>query len=1058
METSFQRTHSATRSFCLYHPNTHDDKVRCHKYGNKTLQAIFLGYHQRSGGAWSGQCWVVDCEELENAEYISGVYPKWFHHKEIIFDKKTAEDEWYFPLYEGDIRQPGQPSHSQQLERTIKQKRAQRKQDNTPPAQPDNTTDNAQQPTDNAQQPEEEPDESQDFWALPNNDVLIRFHRGPRSKLYIPTQDNCPLPLKYLDVLRRTTTDLEDLAEREIEDFWVTDGNDQNPSRSLSHPWTGKTVFHILKPHPKPGYQWVMGEEIKRRQSQRPDDVLPELWTHFSKAQRQQEIARWKIENARRRKARHARNIFHIPESELTTYNQKLIDTRTALSLNHAPTMPSVMNCVAAPSHEDHIAPKGASSVNYWAMVHTPISIKKALQIPKAKEALDKEWHKLMVTRKIWNLDSVVPRAAVIEWARRTGTKVHFGTVMDLCSIKHSELADEFRKYKGRVVFRGDYITDEYGMFAVFTEQGASASHIQAANILDAVASLPGCDGEDADAVGAYTQLTMREAYKLLGTNTPYIETFVTLPKDRQPASWANIEDPVCIMDGNLYGHPIAGLLWEIHSHNLIKKAGFEPVTAWECLFVHKQKQLFLSVYVDDFKLAGKKENIVPMWKALQDTGIELDPPVSLHGDVYLGRAQYNCHNDTVLIQRQQTLNHRLTNATVSNISTDLTQIEQTMAKMGQPIDPLQTKPTPKTKAKAKATPAPPTTPTQLNATTHPRIKSWPYVMTGHAIQSVERYLELTKQPESILKRVPTPCLDDHQLTAEDMIAPGKVAATAARIVLKSLYLARLARPEIYWTVNALAREVTKWTVACDKRLYRLICWIHFQRDWTLKCFLGDNVEDTYLAMFCDASFAGDLIGSKSTSGCYLCIVGPNSFVPIAWMVKKQGAVSHSSSEAEIIALDAAVRMEGIPCLLLWELITDVLGKPVPHTPLRPRKTDKSRPRELYAYLESVDYVPCSLPPSNNLTKLIIMEDNESVIQMIIKGRAPQMRHVPRTHRVNLDWLIERLNEDDSIRMRYVGTKEQLADFLTKGNFTAEQWKTLCQLALIGPPLPNLDK
>ena len=34
----------------------------------------------------------------------------------------------------------------------------------------------------------------------------------------------------------------------------------------------------------------------------------------------------------------------------------------------------------------------------------------------------------------------------------------------------------------------------------------------------------------------------------------------------------------------------------------------------WECLFVHREKGLFLSVYVDDIKLAGKKQNLDPMW------------------------------------------------------------------------------------------------------------------------------------------------------------------------------------------------------------------------------------------------------------------------------------------------------------------------------------------------------------------------------------------------------------------------------------------------------------
>ena len=46
-------------------------------------------------------------------------------------------------------------------------------------------------------------------------------------------------------------------------------------------------------------------------------------------------------------------------------------------------------------------------------------------------------------------------------------------------------------------------------------------------------------------------------------------------------------------------------------------KYGWEKVSNWECLFVHREKGLFLSVYVDDIKLAGKKPNIKPMWKVL---------------------------------------------------------------------------------------------------------------------------------------------------------------------------------------------------------------------------------------------------------------------------------------------------------------------------------------------------------------------------------------------------------------------------------------------------------
>ena len=54
---------------------------------------------------------------------------------------------------------------------------------------------------------------------------------------------------------------------------------------------------------------------------------------------------------------------------------------------------------------------------------------------------------------------------------------------------------------------------------------------------------------------------------------------------------------------------------------------------------------------------------------------------------------------------------------------------------------------------------------------------------------------------------------------------------------------------------------------------------------------------------------------------------------------------------------------------------------------------------------------------------------------MIIKGRSPTMRHVSRTHRVALDWLFDRMNSEPKIQIKYVDTRNQLADVLTKGFF-----------------------
>ena len=72
-----------------------------------------------------------------------------------------------------------------------------------------------------------------------------------------------------------------------------------------------------------------------------------------------------------------------------------------------------------------------------------------------------------------------------------------------------------------------------------------------------------------------------------------------------------------------------------------------------------------------------------------------------------------------------------------------------------------------------------------------------------------------------------------------------------------------------------------------------------------------------------------------------------------------------------------------------------------------------------------------------------MFEDNEAVIKMITKGKSPIMRYVSRTHRVALDWVFGRINLDLEIQIKYIDTKKQLADILTKGNFTRDEWNHL---------------
>ena len=250
--------------------------------------------------------------------------------------------------------------------------------------------------------------------------------------------------------------------------------------------------------------------------------------------------------------------------------------------------------------------------------------------------------------------------------------------------------------------------------------------------------------------------------------------------------------------------------------------------------------------------------------------------------------------------------------------------------------------------------------------------------------------------------------------------------------------------------MNKLARSITKWNKACDKRLNRLISYVHHTFGYKQYCYVGNTAKQCKLGLFQDSDFAGDLEHSKSTSGGTLCVFGSHTFVPISWMCKKQTSVSHSSTECVIISLDAGLRLDGIPALDLWDLIVLVLGNTAQNhdrTGQPVVNCDKdhgrnNRSQGMINVLNNIDCVPSNVQFSHQEALLYVFEDNEAVIKMIIK-RSPTMRHVSRTHRVALDWLFDRINLDQKSKSNTSTPKTQLADILSKGNFTRDEWNHL---------------
>ena len=181
-----------------------------------------------------------------------------------------------------------------------------------------------------------------------------------------------------------------------------------------------------------------------------------------------------------------------------------------------------------------------------------------------------------------------------------------------------------------------------------------------------------------------------------------------------------------------------------------------------------------------------------------------------------------------------------------------------------------------------------------------------------------------------------------------------------------------------------------------------------------------------------------------------------------SWMCKKQTSVSHSSTDAEILSLDAGLRTDGIPALDLWDLVFEVFHSSpnqtkeskgrvqrnlLRDTPSNKHTHNRTKTPNQHDSLEmsNLDFVSSNAKSSQVGAMLYIFEDNEAVIKIIIKGRSSTMWHVSRTHRVALDWLSDRINLDPKISIKYVDTKHQLADMLAK-DFTRDEWNNLLHL------------
>ena len=188
--------------------------------------------------------------------------------------------------------------------------------------------------------------------------------------MYVPKESELPIPLKYIDVLRTTDTDLESKEEKTIDDIWF---GDKKSERELSAPWTGRTIFQIVHPKPKPGWEWQDGRLTKKQRTTRPPHVWSENWRIMNDTEKKEAIEFWEKEGPKRDAARDKRGVRHVEAKDIEDYEKRLKEVIQMYSIQPAAALPtlqiggsssSTSEDVAAAArfdreHQDHIAEAG---------------------------------------------------------------------------------------------------------------------------------------------------------------------------------------------------------------------------------------------------------------------------------------------------------------------------------------------------------------------------------------------------------------------------------------------------------------------------------------------------------------------------------------------------------------------------------------------------------------------------------------------------------------------------------------------------------------------------
>ena len=269
-------------------------------------------------------------------------------------------------------------------------------------------------------------------------------------------------------------------------------------------------------------------------------------------------------------------------------------------------------------------------------------------------------------------------------------------------------------------------------------------------------------------------------------------------------------------------------------------------------------------------------------------------------------------------------------------------------------------------------------------------------------------YREFEKETGCVLTPASTPYTYAEPIP-EDKDPPGKLASLSAKYLMKVLYGARMARPDLVTCITKMASFVSKWRKSHDSMLVRLLSYVKYSASWGLLGKVARGSKRCELRMYVDADYAADKASTRSYSGLWLELATDDCTFPLAWSCKKQAFTATSSAEAETAALSTNLKKEAWPT---QQALERILGEG--KIPLR------------------------------------ILEDNMQVIQNIKSGYSAALRCISRTFRTSVGVLSEAISTPRlNTSIEYIKTTEQKADTFTKALPRVQFETALDQIGII---------